>query len=99
MDSIRDSIERLVCEVDVAYLDGTFFSADELPNRDMAAFPHPLITHTMLRLSSLSATERAKVRFIHLNHTNPALHANSKERQRIRDAGFGIAEEMERFDL
>ncbi len=98
-DAMGTRIEDVLREVDFAYLDGTFFSADELPDRDMSAVPHPLITQTMQRFSSLPAKERAKVRFIHLNHTNPALRSDSEVRRRICDTGFGIAEEMEQFSL
>ena len=48
----------------------------------------------MERFAPLADAERAKVRFIHLNHTNPALWPGP-ERQRIRAAGMGLAEEGE----
>ena len=92
-------IETMLGDVNVAYLDGTFFDSDEVPNRDMAEIPHPLITETMHRLRSLPAAERAKVRFIHLNHTNPALQAGSAQRRMIEAAGFRVAAERERVDL
>ena len=52
----------------------------------------------MKRLADLPASERAKVRFIHLNHTNPALF-DETVRAEIRSKGFALAEEMERIDL
>ncbi|MHC4446175.1 MAG: MBL fold metallo-hydrolase [Planctomycetota bacterium] len=93
------SIETILSGVDAAYLDGTFFDSDEVPNRNMAEIPHPLITETMHRLRSLPAAERAKVRFIHLNHTNPALQAGSAQRRMIEAAGFRVAAERERVGL
>jgi pyrroloquinoline quinone biosynthesis protein B len=39
------------------------------------------------------------VRFIHLNHTNPALIPGSDARRRIEQAGFRVAEQAERFEL
>lgn len=98
-DAMGTQIEHALRDVDVAYLDGTFFSAEELPARDMSAVPHPPITHTMHRLSSLPASERVKVRFIHLNHTNPALKRDSDARRAIEKDGFRVAEEMERTAL
>jgi pyrroloquinoline quinone biosynthesis protein B len=92
-------IEEIVPTVDVAYLDATFFSDTEIPGRDMSAFPHPVITHTMDKLSSLPTPERAKVRFIHLNHTNPTLNPDSDARRAINERGFRVAEEMERIEL
>ena len=62
-------------------------------------FPHPFITHSMERFATLSAAERDKVRFIHLNHTNPALDSHSEARRTIESNGFHVAEELERIDL
>ncbi len=88
-------LEDVIESVSVAYLDGSFFANGEIPGRDMSTFPHPFITTTMKRLSKLPAEEKAKVRFIHLNHTNPALRPDSEARQRIEAAGFRVAERLE----
>jgi pyrroloquinoline quinone biosynthesis protein B len=66
-------LERVLAKVDVAYLDGTFFDATELPGRDLREIPHPLMTETMARLAGSSLA--AKVRFIHLNQSNPLLRS------------------------
>ena len=95
----QTKIEELLSEVDVAYLDGTFYSADELPGRDMATIPHPLIGETMSRLARLPAEERNKVRFVHFNHTNPVLDTQSREAQAVRAAGHHLGAEGERFEL
>jgi pyrroloquinoline quinone biosynthesis protein B len=92
-------LETVLATVDVAYLDGTFFAEGELPGRDMSQIPHPFIVETMERLRPLPAAERAKVRFIHLNHTNPALDPESDAARRIEAAGFAVAREMERQGL
>jgi pyrroloquinoline quinone biosynthesis protein B len=79
-------IESMLARVDVAYLDGTFYDASELPGRDLREIPHPLMTET------LSRTKRSpKVRFIHLNQSNPLL--------RERRAGVVVAKDGERFAL
>ena len=93
------SIEDLIAQVDVAYLDGTFYAEGELPNRNMADILHPFIAESMQRFESLPAQEKAKIRFIHLNHTNPALSAASDAREAITVAGFGVATELERVGL
>ncbi|MEE9128984.1 MAG: MBL fold metallo-hydrolase [Phycisphaerales bacterium] len=93
------SIEELIAQVDVAYLDGTFFADGELPNRNMADILHPFIVESMQRFSSLPAIQRKKIRFIHLNHTNPALQAGSAAGEAITDAGFSVARELERVGL
>ncbi|TFG64545.1 MAG: pyrroloquinoline quinone biosynthesis protein PqqB [Gemmatimonadales bacterium] len=98
-DELGIHIEDLIARVDLAYLDATFYSNGEIPGRDMSGFPHPFIKHSMERFSALPAEQKAKVRFIHLNHTNPALVAESKARRTIERNGFRVAEEMERVGL
>ena len=92
-------IEDAIAEVDVAYLDGTFYANGEIPGRDMSGFPHPFISHSLKRFAVLPPEQRAKIRFIHLNHTNPALWPDSKARQAVEDAGMRVAEELERVTL
>ena len=43
--------------------------------------------------------ERAKVHFIHLNHTNPALVPGSDAQRQVEAAGMHLAEQGERFPL
>ncbi len=92
-------IEDVIADADVAWLDGTFYDDGELPGRDMAAIPHPFITESMQRFGSLPAEQRDKIRFIHLNHTNPALRDGSPAREAVEAAGFHVAGEGERFGL
>ena len=84
---------------DVAYLDGTFYANGEIPGRDMSGFPHPFISASLARFASLPPEQRAKVRFIHLNHTNPALWSGTEARRAIEAAGARVAEEGERVGL
>jgi len=65
----------------------------------MKEIPHPFVRETMARFANKPAAERSKIRFIHLNHTNPALDPKSAARKAIVRAGFAVAEEGERFDL
>ena len=62
-------IRALVDSVDVAFLDGTFETLDELPHRDMSKVRHPLMSETRERMKGT----KSRVLFIHLNHSNPAL--------------------------
>src|SRR3954464_3592694 len=64
-------LESVLARVDVAYIDGTFYDATELPGRDLREIPHPLMTETLARLAN--SPLRTKVRFIHLNQSNPLL--------------------------
>ena len=92
-------IEDEISKVDRAYLDGTFFSEGELPGRDMTKIPHPTISKSLVRFSSLPLKEREKVRFIHLNWSNPARFPRSEARRAVEAAGMTVAEEGERFCL
>ena len=84
-------------DVDVAYLDGSFYQNGEIPGRDMSEIPHPFIEESMAQFSALTATEKAKVNFIHFNHTNPVLRADSDARKTVLAAGYQIAEEGDVF--
>lgn len=92
-------VEEVLQSVDIAYLDATFFNDSELPGRNMAEIPHPFVVESLQRFGSLEAEQRARIRFIHLNHTNPALSADSRARDEIVRGGMAVAEEGERVGL
>ncbi len=99
LDSMGTPIESLIGDVDYALLDATFFADGEIPGRDMSTFPHPFVRHSLERFQHLSADERAKIHFIHLNHTNPALRANSDAALEIEAAGMSVARRGQRFGI
>ncbi|MCA9682966.1 MAG: MBL fold metallo-hydrolase [Myxococcales bacterium] len=86
-----DSLERALTDVDLLLVDGTFYSGDELPGRDIAEIGHPLIVDTMERLTPQVAAGKLEVWFIHLNHSNPALDPTGPERAAIEAGGFRVA--------
>ncbi len=92
-ESWDQSIVDLIREVDIALIDGSFYDGDELPNRDMSEIPHPFVVESMKLFEDLSAEDKAKVYFIHFNHTNPLLHSDSKESLIVKEMGFNIAYE------
>ena len=92
-------IEAVIAEVDVALLDGTFYSTGELPGRDVTSIGHPLIVNTMERLEAAVEEGRARVLFTHLNHSNPALEPESGAAREIAERGFGIVRSGERLPL
>ncbi len=94
-DTEGTRIEDVLAGVDVALVDGTFYANGEIPGRDMSGFPHPFITTTMNRLAPLPTSERNKVKFLHLNHTNPALWRGTEARREVEARGFSIAGEGE----
>jgi pyrroloquinoline quinone biosynthesis protein B len=98
-ETLRTPIETLIASVDVAFIDGTFAEDGEVPGRAMAEIPHPFITESLARFAALPASERAKISFIHLNHTNPASDPESGIARRIRAAGMSVAREGDIFGL
>lgn len=92
------ALPEVLAGVDIAWIDGTFWADGEL-DRDMREVPHPRIVDTLARLADLPAAERAKVHFIHLNHTNPALRAGSPERARIEAAGMAVGWEGQAVEV
>lgn len=94
----EDIIDK-VAEVDVAYLDATFFDAKEINNRDIAEIPHPFVIESMELFDDLPRTEKEKINFIHLNHTNPLLKPKSQEFKQVESAHFKVATFMDVVEL
>lgn len=83
-------IISIVKDTDYAFLDGTFYKNGEL-NRDMSQIPHPFIEESMELFSILPNSDKNKIYFIHMNHTNPLLIENSKEKNKVHENGFNVA--------
>ena len=84
------NIIREVEQVDIALLDATFYDANELPGRRMEEVPHPFVTETMELFSGAGEKTKAKVYFIHMNHTNPLLW-NKTIQQMVIGSGYKYA--------
>ncbi|CAF3460726.1 unnamed protein product [Rotaria socialis] len=76
----------IVQNVDQAFLDATFFSADELPNRNIDEIPHPTVLQTLEKFKGLEH----KITLIHLNHSNPLYDKQSKQREQCNQVGINI---------
>ena len=92
-------IRDVVKSVDYALLDATFFRDGELGGRDMSEIKHPFVSESMDLFDSLTEDEKARVIFIHMNHTNPLLIEGSPERAEVERRGFRYAKEGMRLDL
>ncbi|MGD9345910.1 MAG: MBL fold metallo-hydrolase [Candidatus Aminicenantes bacterium] len=79
--------------VDVALLDGTFYSPDELPGRDLSRIGHPFITTTIDSLRQIAKKGDTRIYFTHLNHSNLALDPDGDARKNITNEGFALAQE------
>jgi pyrroloquinoline quinone biosynthesis protein B len=90
------AIKDMVKQVDLAFLDGTFYDINELTNRKIDEVPHPFVSETM-KLFELETLEiKSKIVFIHFNHTNPLLWSKEK-RKNILQKGFGFAKQGSQY--
>lgn len=88
--NIVDAVES----VDIAFLDATFYSADELPGRDISEVPHPLVTETLQLFPDQNQFK--KIYFIHVNHTNPLLWNASQQKAFLKE-GYKLARQGDKF--
>jgi pyrroloquinoline quinone biosynthesis protein B len=79
-----------VSSVDIALLDGTFFDMNHLSGRNISDVPHPFVNETMELFKNSEKKTKAKIFFIHLNHSN-ALLWDKNTQYKIKEAGFNIA--------
>jgi pyrroloquinoline quinone biosynthesis protein B len=85
--------EGVLQSVDVALVDASFYSIDELGGRPLVA--HPLIPDTLARFAHLPT----QLVLTHLNHTNPVLDEGSEEWTAVLAAGVQIAHTGQLFPL
>ncbi|MBV8489305.1 MAG: hypothetical protein JO199_02155, partial [Candidatus Eremiobacteraeota bacterium] len=94
--SIDDVLGTAIARAGVAFLDGSFYSDDELPSeglmdkraRDLG---HQPVRHTLSALSEINP--KGRIIFTHLNNSNPLLDVSSSAWHVVRSAGFEIAED------
>jgi pyrroloquinoline quinone biosynthesis protein B len=95
----KKSVVEEVKKVDIALLDGTFYSPEELPGRDLSQIGHPFIKTSVKLLGKLARRGKTKIYFTHLNHSNLALDPEGEARKKIENEGFRLAEEGREFYL
>ena len=83
---------------DRIFVDGSFLDEGELTGRDPGEVLHPTIRSTLGLVSDLRLEERERIRFIHLNHTNPLLDQRLALED-LKGTGTGVAHEGEWFAL
>ncbi len=93
------NIAEAVAGVEVALLDGSFWSMDELPGRTVEQVPHPLMTQTMDALQGVADQGDTRIVLTHLNNSNPALDGGGPQQLEVARRGFGIAREGMIFRL
>jgi len=90
----RAGAREFLGRFDTAWIDGTFYSPEEWPQRDRNEIPHPPVTRSVELFRGLQTA----IRFLHLNHSNP-LHLDSPERTGLRALGFDVVREGETVEL
>lgn len=93
------NIVEEIKQVDYAFIDATFFGAAEINNRDISQIPHPFVSESMELFQDFSLSEKKKIRFIHLNHSNPLLDSSSTAYKDFKTAGFHLAVQNEVYEL
>lgn len=98
-DELRDAIER----ADLAFLDGSFYSDDELQREQLMDKTARHLGHQPVggesgTLAQLRAG-RGKIVFTHLNNSNPMLDPASDAAKHVRDFGAQIACDGMEFTL
>lgn len=94
----KDIIE-MIAEVDYAFLDATFYDSREINYRNISEIPHPFAIESMEKFAHLDKTEKRKIHFIHLNHTNPLLDQESEASSTVVKNGFAVARLGMTFEL
>lgn len=85
------SITDLIRKADYAFLDATFYDADEIQGRDIREIPHPFVVESIALFDELPEAEKKKIYFIHFNHTNPLLNSAGEEYKEVEAQGYAIA--------
>jgi len=85
-------------KVDVALIDGTFWSSDELKKRNQTIVAHPPVNET-LKLIGEKKDGMPEIKFTHLNHTNPLNNESSDENKILKNMGWNVSKEGEFFNL
>ena len=93
IDEWTEEAANSVKEADIALVDGTFWSKEEIDRFEEV--PHPPIKQTMDKMEDWDT----EIIFTHLNHTNPALREDTEERKELEERGFKVAEKGMEIEL
>jgi pyrroloquinoline quinone biosynthesis protein B len=93
--AINESLHAAIGRADVAFLDGSFYSDDEmiaarLSSKSARAMGHQPVGGPEGTLAQLRAT-RARIIFTHINNSNPMLDPESEAAAAVREHGAEIA--------
>jgi len=104
LPAITKEVRAVMEECDLLFVDGTFWSDDELQlirgggltAREMGHLP---VGGPAGSLEQLASLKRPRKIYIHINNTNPMLDEESAQHRQARNAGWEIAEDRWEFEL
>jgi pyrroloquinoline quinone biosynthesis protein B len=104
LPAITKEVRAVMEECDLLFVDGTFWSDDELQSvrgggltaREMGHLP---VGGPAGSLEQLASLKRPRKIYIHINNTNPMLDEESAQHRQARNAGWEIAEDRWEFEL
>ena len=101
---ISPSLLEHLSRVDLVLFDGTFWTNEELieiqgSGPSAAEMGHTPVSGPNGSLRKLAGLRRPRKVFIHLNNTNPMLDESGPQYREVREAGWEVAEEGNRYEL
>src|SRR5579864_690795 len=99
---VDDTVLQAFNSADVLFVDGTFWSEDELcatAGRSASQMGHLPISGEHGTLKRLAGLRTPRKIFIHINNTNPIFDENSPQYREVRAAGWEIAGDGTEFTL
>jgi pyrroloquinoline quinone biosynthesis protein B len=104
LPAITKELQAAMLDCDLLFLDGTFWSDEELRQvrgagpsaREMGHLPAGGPGGSLEQLASLKDPRKI---YIHINNTNPMLDEESPQHRQAREAGWEIAEDGWEFEL
>ncbi len=91
-DTFAKKFNKISSEVDLLFLDGTFYSKKELMEirgRNIDDVPHPPIKETINKLQNkVLKQNNSKIFFTHFNHTNPILDTEFRNNLELEKIDF-----------
>ena len=93
------SLKKIIRDLDLLFIDGTFYDNSEINYRDINEIPHPFIKETLEYLENIPVSDKNKIYFIHLNHTNPLIDPTNHSTLDVISKGYNIAKFGQTFGL
>jgi pyrroloquinoline quinone biosynthesis protein B len=87
----------VIASVDIALIDGTFFSTGDEVGSHIEDIPHPNIEDSVEQFGDLAG--ETHIVFTHLNHSNPAAEPDGDQARWVTAHGFTLAFDGMTFDL